>query len=543
MPAVAEAIVKRAEGLKSGVERKQFEDHAQQIAELVMPRKDAFYNENTPGEKKMQRVYDPTGIHSNEMLAAGLHGMATNPATRWFGIRLLDEELMERDDVKEWLSSIERIMFREMHAPGPKLTTHLHELYLDLGAFGTGVMFIGKSANDQLLFQTRHLGECFIDENAEGRVDTVYRCFEMNVRQLWQMSEDKDWSLSSKTAKMAEKQEWNQKVKVIHAVYPRAEREKGKETADNMPYASIYLEEAEQHILLESGFEEFPYAVPRWYKQAGERYGRSPGMTALPDVKMLQEMMKTTLKAAQKIVDPPLQVPDDGVVGPVRTIPGGLNFLRPGSEIRPLITGGQIGLSEEMMEQVRNRIRTTFFVDIVQVAPPDVNITATEFMQRTQDRMRLLGPIIGRMEAELLGPMINRNFGVLSRIEGKLPEAPDGVEDQEFTVEYVSPIASAQRAAEVDGFMQYMQEMALIAQANPQEASNISARIEWTKIPEWVADRRRIDPELILSDEEVEAKQQQNAMQNAVSAAPDLAKATKDFADAGKSVAEAQAIQ
>jgi hypothetical protein len=44
-----------------------------------------------------------------------------------------------------------------------------------------------------------------------------------------------------------------------------------------MPVASIYIERKTKHVLQNGGFEEFPYAVPRWYKVAGEKYGRSPG--------------------------------------------------------------------------------------------------------------------------------------------------------------------------------------------------------------------------------------------------------------------------
>ena len=95
-----------------------------------------------------------------------------------------------------------------------------------------------------------------------------------------------------------------------------------------MPFESVYLEYKNGNELSISGFKEFPFVVPRYLKASNEIYGRSPAMTALPDVKMLNEMSKTTIKAAQKQVDPPLLVPDDGFLLPVRTVPGGLNFYR-----------------------------------------------------------------------------------------------------------------------------------------------------------------------------------------------------------------------
>ena len=89
-----------------------------------------------------------------------------------------------------------------------------------------------------------------------------------------------------------------------------------------MPYSSIYYHKDDNHIISISGYNEFPYVVPRWLKSSSEIYGRSPSMTALPDVKMLNKMSETTIKAAQKMVDPPLLVPDDSFILPVRTQPG-----------------------------------------------------------------------------------------------------------------------------------------------------------------------------------------------------------------------------
>jgi hypothetical protein len=116
-------------------------------------------------------------------------------------------------------------------------------------------------------------------------------------------------------SKMYENQEFDKEVELLHCVYPRDDVDKGKKAATMLPVASVYIDEKEKHVLAEGGFDEMPYMVSRWSKTVGEVFGRSPAMTALPDIKMLQEIMKTTIKAAQKIVDPPLLVPDDGVSG------------------------------------------------------------------------------------------------------------------------------------------------------------------------------------------------------------------------------------
>lgn len=527
----AETICRRYDALKGA--RGTWEEHWQSVAEYIFPRRADFNATRTEGDKRMTKVYDSTGIQALELLAAGLHGMASNPASRWFSLKTGNSELDEADAVREWLANVEDQIFAKMHSPGSSITTHLHELYLDFAGFGTALMFIGVGKKDNLLFQTRFLGECVIDENAEGEVDTVIRCFSMTVRQVMQKWGDK---ASEDVKKKHADGKVDDKVELLHCVYPRDDRDSQKETPDNMPWASIYLEKKEKHELQNGGFEEFPYAVPRWYKVAGEKYGRSPAMTSLPDVKMLQEMMKTTIKAAQKIVDPPLMVPDDGMVGPVRTVPGGLNFYRGEREIVPLVTGGNIPISLEMMQDLRNRILSTFFVDQLQMTG-DADMTATEVIQRTEERMRLLGPILGRMEAELLGPIISRVFGILLR-QGQLPDQPQELDGVEWRVEYVSPIALAQRGQKVERAVQMLTIAGQMAAFDP----GVMARFDSENFLPWIANELGVDPDIILDDDEFAAKQQQQQMAGMVEPAQMAADAFAKAGQGAKSFAEAQAV-
>lgn len=523
-----EFLVQRYDVLKN--ERGQWEDHWQDVSEFIFPRRAAFNVTRTKGDKRMQRVYDGTGMQALELLASGLHGFASNPSARWFTLKTTSAALNEMDPIREWLGDVEDIIFSKLHSPDSSITSHLHEMYMDMGAFGTGIMFIGVGKKENLLFQTRFLGECVIDENSEGVVDTVIRCFRWNVRQVMQQWPD---TAGEEIRKKFQDGKFDEPVELLHAVYPRADRDPKKETADNLPYASVYIEKKDKRVLQEGGFEEFPYAVPRWYKAAGERYGRSPAMSALPDVKMLQEMAKTTIRAAQKIVDPPLLVPDDAMIGPVLTIPGGLNFYRGEREIAPLQTGANIPISLEMMQDLRNRILKTFYADIMQPAM-DKQMTAYEYSKIVEQAMRLLGPVVGRMESELLGPLIRRVFGILSR-NGEFPEQPPELDGQPWTVEYVSPLAQAQRAQKVDAAVNMLTIAGQMAQFDP----SIMGRFNSERFLEWMATEMNVDADLILDDAEFAEKQQQQQAAQALPAAVAAADAFQKSGAGAKAFAEA----
>lgn len=127
--------------------------------------------------------------------------------------------------------------------------------------------------------------------------------------------------------------------------------------------------------------------VPRFNKDSVSIYGRSPAMSCLPDVKMVNKMSEVSIRAAQKQIDPPLMVPDDGFLLPVRTTPGALNFYRTGTRDRlePLQAGATNPIGIAMEEQRRNAIRAAFYVDQLQLQTGP-QMTATEVLQRNEEK-------------------------------------------------------------------------------------------------------------------------------------------------------------
>lgn len=531
-------LVKRKNKLKA--QRGTWESHWQDLTNFVLPNESDFNLKRSKGDKRTTLVYDSTGIHANEMLAAGLHGMLTNPASNWFSLRVKDsmDSFADNAEAKQWLEETTNVILAELSAPDVAFPSHIHEYYLSLCSVGTACMFVGEpTTREGISFRSIHIDEIFIAENADGIVDTVFRIFKMTVRQIVQKWGEK--SLSPRIQRMYEKKEFDKEVELFHCVYPRDDVDKGKKAATMLPVASVYIDEKEKHVLAEGGFDEMPYMVGRWSKTVGEVFGRSPAMTALPDIKMLQEIMKTTIKAAQKVVDPPLLVPDDGVLGPVRTIPGGLNYYRAssGARIEPLLTGGNIGLSYEMMNDLRERIRTTFFLDQLQFqgAP---RMTATEVVERTERTLRLLGPTLGRLQSEFLGPMIERIYGVLSRA-GRLPEPPESISELELKIEYVSPLARAQRQTETQGIMRTLEFVGPIAGMDPQAAQIIKG----ADTVRHIAELNGVPPMLLKSDDdlmaEMQAQQQAQAAQQQMMQGAEVMDMMQKGANVAKTAGEA----
>ena len=535
---LAKKLLSRFDRLKT--QRQNWESHWQEVADYMQPRKADVTKTRSKGDKRTELIFDSSPLQSVELLAASLHGMMTNPSTPWFSLKFKNGGMETEDEAKEWLESTTEIMYSVFNKSN--FQQEIFELYHDLITFGTAAMFIEEDDEDDLKFSTRHINEMYISENDKGRIDTVFRKFRISARAAIQ----KFKTVSTNIAVIAKKDPYEE-VEILHAVYPRSDFNPVKQDKENMPFESVYLDADSGDELSVSGFKEFPFVVPRYLKASHEIYGRSPAMTALPDVKMLNEMSKVIIKSAQKQVDPPLLVPDDGFMLPVRTVPGGLNFYRAGTRdrIEPLNIGANNTLGLNMEEQRRNSIRNAFYVNQLQMQNGP-QMTATEVIQRNEEKMRLLGPVLGRLQSELLKPLIDRSFAILMR-KNLFPNPPEFLSGQDIEIEYVSPLAKAQKSTELSSIMRAVEILGSLSNVAP-----VFDHINMDKLVRHLTSivgvpQKILKPQAELNAERQEAaaqaeqQQQMQQMQQVAQAGRDIAPLAKALPEEAQALANSEA--
>lgn len=459
---VAELLEKFA---KAKSIRANWTTYWEEIARFVQPRKNDAYGFRAKGDKRGDELLDSTGIHSNELLASALHSMLTNPAVPWFGITTGNEDLDADDEARAWLSDSTRVMINVLN--NSNFQTEIHELYLDEGSFGTGSIFTEEDDVDVVRFQTRSIFELYALENFKGIIDTIFREFKLNYSQI--IGEFGDKWCDEETLEQIKKDPYTQEFDIIHCILPRKGYNPLKaQLPSQYEFASYYVFKDKNVLLAEGGYQEMPFAIPRWTKIAGEVYGRSPAMKALPDIKMLNKMMEVTIKAAQLQVAPPIAVPDDGFILPVKMQPFGITYYRSGTQddIKPLFQNMKLDLSREMILNTREKIQQAFFIDQLQLRNGP-QMTATEVNQRTEEQLRLLGPILGRQDNELLKPLISRVFNICLRRK-LFKKVPAILSKKKIDFIYASQIAKVQRTAEVSNISKVINSVAPIIQANPE---------------------------------------------------------------------------
>ncbi|MEO5375939.1 MAG: portal protein [Alphaproteobacteria bacterium] len=464
-------IIARADRLRS--DRGTFEAHWQEIRDHIIPMAAAITRAETPGAKSHQLVFDNSGESAHEMLAGALVGIMTPDTADWFTLRAMDERVNRDRDAAVWLEDCAARMLSVFRSPKGGFGTAQHEKYLDVSSFGTGAMFIADRPGAGIRFTSVPLSQVLLAEDADGAVDTVFRDFTLTARlAVDRFGRDAGPKIQAAAAK---EREQDKPFRFIHAVHPRTERDGSRGGRRNMAFASIYVSVEDRTLMAEGGFHEMPYVTPRWLKRGDEVYGRGPGMKALADVKMLQRAMKVTIKGVEKIIDPPLLVADDGVLSPVRVTPSGINYYRAGTwsmdPIKPLMTGGRPDLGEEFMAGIRVRIEAAFFKPLIQMIRKD-RMTATEVLQVAEEGQRILGPYLGRLKAEDVGPMVERVFAIMLRA-GAFAPPPPALSGADLEIEYVSPAVRSQRLGRARALGQFSEITGPMTQLDPTVHDNL----------------------------------------------------------------------
>jgi hypothetical protein len=535
-----EALCKRADALKT--KRSTFENQWVEVAERVLPGYARTFNgglstvkNSGGGEKNTEMMFDATAALGLTKFAAAMESMLTPRNQKWHRLRASNRYLMKDHSVRSWFDDATDILFHYRQQAKANFQSQLHEIYVNLGAFGTGVLFTDALDEGGLRYKQIHLSEVVFDVNHQGVVDTVFRWFEMTARQILQKWPKPEQPLPDELAQ-AQRDNPDKLFKVLHMVMPRADFDPSRADAKGKRFASVYVLYAKDKTKLsEGGYTTFPYAISRYVAGPGELFGRSPAMLVLPNIKVLNDQTKTLLKQGHRTVDPVLLVHDDGIIDSFSLKPGALNAGGVSAEGRSLVQAlpvGNIAIGKDMMDDNRAAINDAFLVTLFQILVETPQMTATEVIERVREKGALLSPTMGRQQTELLDPMIERELDLLAA-QGLLPPLPEALleAEGEYKVEYDSPLSRAQRAEEAAGGLRMIDYAANIA-ANTQDPSILDHFNFDVMVPE-LADIQGLPARWMTTPDQLEQKrsgrqqsQEQQALIQALPGAAAMAKAT-----------------
>lgn len=522
-----------------------FDTHWRDLADFLMPRRVRFtITDRNRGDKRNQNIIDSTGRFSARTLSSGLHAGLTSPARPWMKLTTPDAKLAESPLIKRWLHTVTERMLTVFATSN--LYNVLPLVYLDMGVFGTAAMSIVPDSRDLFRCYSYPIGSYALGQDKRGLVKTFIREYVWTVRQVveeygvQENGRDIDWTNISTTVKtLWDNGEYEQTVNLVWLVKPNDYADRSKFNAKWLPFTSCYYERDsdERKFLRESGFKTFPVMAPRWDITGEDTYGTDcPGMTALGDVRQLQTMQRRKGQAIAKQIDPPLVGPSALRTQKTSLLAGDITYVdvREGMQGLKSIHDVTLNLADMTADigQVQYRIQRAFYEDLFLMLARSDDVrgaqppTAREIDERHEEKLLALGPVLERTNDELLDPIVDRIFQMMSDA-GMFPPAPQELEGVDLKVEYISILSQAQKLVGVVGQDRFLQSVSVLAQTFPE----VKHKIESFKVVDKYADMLGVDPEIVKPDDvanaEIQHANQAAAAQQRAATAVDLAKAGK----------------
>lgn len=434
-------------------ERQTFIQQWKDCQDFISPRRGRFFiQDRNKGDRRWTKIINSAGTQAHRVATSGMYAGTANPSRPWFGLETDNTDLMEFGPVKDWLYRTTGLLNKIF------ADSNFYNMYPtmlgELLQFGTACMSHVDDYNDVARFYTHTIGSYMIAQNDRYDVDTLVREFEWSVSQIvGAFGYD---NCSQQVKDQYDRSNYDAWFPVVHFIEPNQDYSRNKPGSQYKKFKSCYYECGgdKNKLLSEKGFDEFPAYCVRWQTTGEDIYGTDcPAMTALGDIKGLQLEEKQKAQAIAKMVNPPLKGPQSLRNVPVSSLPGGLTIydsagnandgLQPIYQVKP-----DLSAMRDDMQQYQQRIDQAFFVDLFMAISQMEGIQPRnqyDLMQRNEERLVQLGPVLERLNNDFFNKLIDRTFNqaIRARI---LPPIPQELAGQNLKVNYISSLSMAQKS-------------------------------------------------------------------------------------------------
>lgn len=400
-------------------------------------------------------IFDSTPLLALDEFEGGFFNQATNPAERWMGLTLEDKDLAKWGPVKQFLWDFENAFYASVSPSRSGFYVNMPATFGNLGAFGLGTIYSAETpGSDGFTDLSIPMSETYIDTDGMGNLTQFHRCFPAYGRQL-----------KAQFGSAAKDIDDRRQIYVIHAVYKNPDYD--PEKLASMEWASTYVSDDDRNFRVDKGYYEMPYHAIPWKLRSGRIYPIGPGHIARPDVNMLNEMERSHVVSAQFAAEPPVLMHDQSVITAADIQPNATLYGTVNADGKPLVQyfqrGGDVKLSIEQSQARRMAIRDAFKFSLMQLLNRP-QMTATEFLGQKATQLQLLAPNLTKIHTYGLGPFVKRRAHMLIR-KGLAPPMPPEMKGQRIQIEFVSPLAKAQKASIGQQTMQFVGAVSQIAAA------------------------------------------------------------------------------
>ncbi len=428
--------------------RAHFESLFEECYEYALPMRKSFFHESV-GQRRDDKIFDETAVVGTQEFASRLQSGLVPNFARWADFVAGSEIPKDQaDEVNNQLDEVTEYVFEVIQ--NSNFGQEIHESFMDL-AVGTGILLVEEgNAVNPVRFNAIPLPSVVLDTGPDDSIDHVYRERELKYIEI---------SVAYPKASLPEKVQRSvqttpeSKAKILEVVCRNYE----KKNEDRYDYYVIDRTHGEQIYYEQfSGVGANPFVCFRWSKAAGEIYGRGPLVNALSAIKTTNLTIELVLENAQMAISGIYQMDDDGVINTdtINLVPGTIIPKAQGSQgLQPIRPAGSFDVANLVLGDMRTNIKRALYNDMLG-DPNKTPASATEVAERMADLSRRIGSAFGRLQAEMVQPVLQRVVYILKK-QGRI-EVPT-INGREVKVRSVSPLAQAQANQDISNVSRYLQ--------------------------------------------------------------------------------------
>ena len=460
-------------------ERQPVEDNWRDIADVFSPSLQLYLNQREKKQAESEhagaKIFDGNPVIYHQTLSDGIYGNMCPQNTKWIQVIPERHELANDRLVKMWTEIATSKLLNIFSTSNfyNQMTQYIH---VGTGATGMATMFTERDPlTGRYWYHSRHPAEIYIDRDDNGEVNTIYRLFEMSAHLMIKKFGEENVSVDVKNTILDNPYKT---FKVIHVIEPREDSADWRNrTSRFFPWTNDYLEyEGALSMLREGGYRRFPASVWGWRLDNPEKYPRSPASDAYYDIKGVNVMSETMIKAGQMAADPPINIPMEQK-GKVQNYPHGVNYYEDaGRLVQPFDTriNYPVGVDtvDRKLEVLKKHFKVDFFTMLAELSQ---RMTAFEVAERAAEKIAVLGATVGGFSKQGLDSICDDTLH-LAIEAGDIPPAPPSMRGPDgISFDYLGVLAMAQKRQVMgQGMARAIEELTPVFQIAPETAHKIN---------------------------------------------------------------------
>lgn len=483
-------------------------------------------------------LYSSLPIVYKDKMVAQLFATMMSPANEWLAMTIPDQDLAVWKPVRDYLDWWKTFILYSFSASRSTFYPAAIPYLADNVTLGNAVQFdTYNEVTERIRDRTLPLGKALIGRNGDGEQDVMAWLFDRTGPQA--VKTFRGAPLPEKVLQRAEKSDHSTKFSFILAVEPNPSFVAGRIREKGKPWKSTVVCKDEPMVIRTEGFFENPVTASTWMDVPEETYGRGQGWVAFSAARLINLQEEAVTRAGQFAAQP------INLAADTKVLPRGRRPV-PGQTLYGAIVGGrryfdQLGAPGGIAITVEHQDRKTeelreIFHGVLFHLQGRTGVGDREWFDQHAAQLQQLSPMLTGIETNYLVPKIARRFALGQRM-GIGPEPPKELEGQPLQLQMQSAASLAMRASDGAATMQILNDLAPLVQMGGSAAERVSARVDPDGVMEVLQQARGAPSRILRSredaDEATKAERQRAEAMMAAEAAPGMARAVRDLAEAG----------